>query len=41
MNEQDIELVRETLNEVRYLKDNISNIEDKLRLLLLINKKDK
>ena len=24
MNEQDIELVRETLNEVRYLKDNIS-----------------
>lgn len=41
MNEQDLEFLRETINEVTYLKDNISNIEDKLRLLLLINKKDK
>ena len=41
MNEQDLELLREALNEVIYLKENISNIEDRLRLLLLINKKDK
>lgn len=41
MNEQDLEFLRETINEVVYLKENICNIEDKLRLLLLINKKDK
>lgn len=40
MNEQDLELVRETLNEVIYLKEHIHNIEDKLRLLILINKKE-
>lgn len=41
MNDQDLEFLRETINEVVYLKENICNIEDKLRLLLLINKKDK